>query len=275
MSEDRLATRDFDELCRMIVARRATLPKRLAQVATYVVEHPEDIAFETAARVAENAGVQPSTLVRFSQVLGYSGFSDFKSVFQARLRDRVPDYEARLAALKSKADASAAGILFAGFCDVSERSIQNLRATIDLDSLDRAVGILAAADTIYLAGRRRSFPVVSYMAYALGKLGIRAHLVGSEAGIEAETIATATKRDAVLAVSFTPYLPETAQLAAAAAGNNVPVVAITDSPFSPLVEHANAILEVTEADFEGFRPLAGAMALAMTLTVAVGGAVGH
>lgn len=271
MTEDRLATRDFDELCHQIVARRSTLPKRLAQVATYVVENPNDIAFETAERVAQKAGVQPSTLVRFSQTMGYRGFSDLKSVFQTRLRDRVPDYEARVAALKSKADASTSRILFAGFCDASERSLAHLRQSIDPDALDRAVKTLSAAETIYLVGRRRAFPIVTYMAYTLGKLEKRAVLVGTEAGIEHEVIGAATQKDAVFAVSFSPYLPETIDLAASAAARDVPVVAVTDSIFAPLAQHTDLVLEVVEADFEGFRSLSGAMALVMTITVAVGG----
>lgn len=265
------AARSYNELCEQIVAKRGNLPKRLAQVATFVIENPNDIAFEPAARIAAKAGVQPSTLVRFSQTMGYRGFSDFKSVFQTRLRDRVPDYEARLAALKSRADTSATGILFDGFCDASEQSIAHLKETLDLDVLDRAVKTLSDAETIYLVGRRRAFPIVTYMAYTFGKLGKRACLVGSEAGIEAEIIAAATTKDAVFAVSFAPYLPQTIELASSAAEHGVPLVAVTDSAFGPLAQHTGLVLEVAEADFEGFRTLSGAMSLAMTLAVAVGG----
>ena len=49
----------------------------------------------------------------------------------------------------------------------------------------------------------------------------------------------------------------------------VPVIAITDSAFSPLARDAEIWFEVAEANFEGFRSLAATLALAMTLTVAV------
>ena len=50
----------------------------------------------------------------------------------------------------------------------------------------------------------------------------------------------------------------------------IPVVAITDSPFSPLTQSAKIWFEVAEADFGAFRAMSGTFSLAMTLAVAVG-----
>ena len=47
----------------------------------------------------------------------------------------------------------------------------------------------------------------------------------------------------------------------------MPVVGITDSPFSPLVQVSNVWLEVAEADYSGFRSLSASFALATTLAV--------
>ena len=64
------APREFAALRALIGERAATLPRRLTQVATYALQNPDEIAFGTAASIAAHAGVQPSTLVRFSQALG-------------------------------------------------------------------------------------------------------------------------------------------------------------------------------------------------------------
>ena len=79
--------RDFETLRAMIVERRDSLPKRLAQVAVYALDNPDEIAFGTAASIAQAAMVQPSTLVRFAQAFGYQGFSELQEVFRSRLRD--------------------------------------------------------------------------------------------------------------------------------------------------------------------------------------------
>src|SRR5690606_23373115 len=148
----------------LILARAPQLPRRLTQVASYALENPDEIAFGTAAGIAARAGVQPSTLVRFSQTLGYDGFSDLQGVFRSRLRERVPTYEERLEQLRKHGHAaSEASALLDGFSDAAARSLAEFRSRIDAPAVDRAVEILAGAETIYLLGLRRSFPITAYM----------------------------------------------------------------------------------------------------------------
>lgn len=263
------APRDFPGLRDLLFARREALPKRLAQVAAFTIAHPDDIAFGTAASIAEAAEVQPSTLVRFAQALGYAGFSDLQAVFRGRLRDRQPDYEERLRAVRAHSDKAAkTAALFEGFTEAAEQSLIGLRERLDPMTIDRAADILAHAETVYLVGQRRSFPVTAYVSYAMGKLGIRNVLIGSGMGTDPETLAFASERDAALAVSFTPYAAATIAFARQLAEQGVPTVVLTDSPFSPLVQPNGVWFEVVEADFEGFRPLSATMTLAMTLAIA-------
>ena len=270
MTEAAAPPRDFPGLRALIAERAADLPKRLAQIASFTLEHPDEIAFGTVSSIAGQADVQPSTLVRFSQVMGYQGFTELQEVFRSRLRDRILNYDERIALLREHAlAASKPNVIFHGVCDAAERSIATLRDKLDPGELDRAVGLLAGASVIYLIGLRRSFPISSYMAYAFGKLGVRSILVDATGGLAAEQLAFATRGDAVLAVSFTPYASETVALAQSAAARRVPIVSITDSPFSPLAQIADLWIEVAEANFEGFRSMAATLALAMTISVAV------
>lgn len=270
MTETLSPPRDFAALKALIAERAQALPKRLTQIASFALENPDEIAFGTVSSIAEQAEVQPSALVRFAQALGYQGFSDMQEIFRSRLRDRILNYDERLQQLRQHApDASKPNVIFHGFCQASARSIAALQEKLDPASLDKAVEQLAAAETIYLIGLRRSFPIASYMAYALGKLGVRAMLVDAVGGLAAEQMTFASPGDAVLAISFTPYASETVTLARAAAEKGVPVIAITDSPFSPLAQVAGLWIEISEANFEGFRSMAATLTLAMTLTVAI------
>lgn len=262
--------RDFATLKTLIVSRAENLPRRLTQVATYAVENPDEMAFGTVASIALSANVQPSALVRFAQTLGYQGFSDLQEVFRSRLRDRVLNYDERLEQLREHArDQSKSSVILAGFSEASRKSIADLRQHIDETQLEQTIGMMAKADTIYLVGLRRSFPITSYMAYAFGKLGIKSRLVDAVGGLAQEDASFATPNDCVLAISFTPYASETVALAQSAAKRKVPVIAITDSPFSPLASCATCWFEIQEANFEGFRSMAATLTLAMTLTVAV------
>jgi DNA-binding MurR/RpiR family transcriptional regulator len=268
----REAPRDFETLRALIVERREALPKRLAQVAVHALDNPDEIAFGTAASVAQAAVVQPSTLVRFAQAFGYQGFSELQEVFRSRLRERVPSYDERLARMRQHGIAtSKSSLVLDGFLEAAQRSVAELREKIKPELLERAVDTLGAADTIYLIGLRRSFPITSYLSYAMGKLGIRNILIDAVAGMGAEQVGFITARDTVLAVSFTPYASETVSLTNAARARGAKIVSITDSVFSPIAGQADLMLEIVEANFEGFRSMTATMALAMSLAVAVAG----
>jgi DNA-binding MurR/RpiR family transcriptional regulator len=264
------APKDYQALRTAIAQRADQLPKRLMQIAGYALENPDEIAFGTVASIAASAEVQPSALVRFSHALGYQGFTDLQDVFRSRLRDRVLNYPERLAQMRDHGIAtSKSGLVLDGFLEASERSIAKFREKVDHEAIDRAVAILAAADTIYLIGLRRSFPIASYMSYAMGKLGVRNILVDAVAGMGAEQASFISAKDAALAISFAPYASETVALTGKAKSRGAKIVTITDSVFSPIASPADVLIEVSEANFEGFRSMATTMAIAMTLSVAV------
>lgn len=264
--------RDFDALKELLIAQREKLPRRLVQVAAFALENPDEIAFGTVASVAAQAEVQPSTLIRFAQSIGYAGFTDLQEVFRAQLKSRWPDYRERLASLHTSAntEGTGSGTLLDGFAESAIASIERLRHSVSGADIDRAARILADADAIYLLGLRRAFPVTAYLAYTLGKLGLRAVPVDSVGALAPEQIAGASKRDALIAISFTPYTPTTVELTRQTAARDVPVIAITDSPFSPLSPNATIQLEIVEADYSGFRSLSATLSLALALAVATG-----
>lgn len=261
---------DFDALRAAILERKGELPKRLTQVAAYALDHPDEIAFGTAASIAVSAAVQPSTLVRFAQHFGFDGFSGLQLLFRARLRERNSSYEDRLRALEQDGAALAESTnIFNGFLAAAHRSLDTLSAAVEPEAFERAVTLLANADTIYLIAKRRSYPISSYMAYAFGKLRVKCVLVGTAAGIDEDLLAMAGPRDAAFAVSFSPYASESAAQARMLASRGVPVVSLTDSAFSPLAECSREWFEVVEADHAGFRSLSASMAFAMALTVSI------
>jgi len=258
---------DFESLRSLIVLRRDELPRRLAQVAEFALERPDEVAFGTVAELASMAGVQPSTLVRFAQSLGYSGFSDLQEIFRARLRDRWPDYAERLARLEARAQSGGALALLDGFAEAAIASLARLREESKGADLEKAAELLSGAKRIGLLGQRRVFPVSAYLAYACAKLGLEAQLLDNRGGLLKEEASFLGRNDALLAISFTPYTPDTLEVAAEAARRGVPVVAITYSPFSPLSRCASVWLDVVEEDYGAFRSLSA------TLTVAVAVAV--
>jgi DNA-binding MurR/RpiR family transcriptional regulator len=265
----RKVPRDFESLRSTIIERKKAMPKRLAQVAAFALNSPDEIAFGTTASIAAASDVQPSTLVRLAHHLGYEGFSDLQSIFRERLRDRTLSYEERLISLEETSGEDEDANILSGFISAASQSVNRLAATIQTDTFARSVDILAAAETIYLIAKRRSYPLTAHMTYAFSKLNIRHQIVASPNGVDQELVQFATPRDAAIAASFSPYAAESLVQSQALADRGIPVIAITDSAFSPLAACATHWFEVAESDFAGFRSLSASMALIMAFPVAI------
>ncbi|MBS4075028.1 MurR/RpiR family transcriptional regulator [Ameyamaea chiangmaiensis] len=262
---------DFDEFRHLIKERYATLPRRLTQLADFVMSSPDDFALGTVSSVASHAGVQPSTVIRFARLFGFAGFSDMQDVFRARLRGRPHTYRDRIDALR-QADGRLPSVmtLLDGFSDAFEASLRTMRLHMEGDRLERAVEILSSSETVYLLGMRRSAAVVEYFSYLLGKLGVKNIVVGSATNMETEIVSFATGRDAAFIISNTPYAPRTIDLFAQFEAQGTRLVVLTDSPFSAVVPADGVWFELIEADFKGFRANSAGMVLIMTLAAAIG-----
>lgn len=247
------------------------LPKRLRQCADFIAANLDRIAVSTVAELAAGADVPPSALMRFCQIMGYSGFSEMQRMFREAYSAGFPDYGARLSNLKESGSGTPAALL-AEFIEAGRQSLEALAKTADEAALAQAVTLLSNAHTIHVVGLRRAFPVATYLTYVFEKMSVPAMLHDGVGKLDHRH--AIRSGDAVIAVTFAPYSEETLSLADDAAARGVPVVAITDRLSSPLVRSAQAVLTVPEVDFGAFRSLSATIAMALTLAVAIGSARG-
>lgn len=261
--------RTYEELRAVLSSGTVHFPKRLRQVAIFLWQHPSDVALGTIAQVAEQAGVQPSTLVRFAQIFGYAGFSDFQGLFKEHVKGSWPEGRARDGQQRAATEPNANLHFLNGMVGASQASLGRIDNSFDIESFERMVDLLASADLIYVIGSKRAFPVTTYLSLTLSQQGVRNVLVDNVGSTALDLIGCIGKRDAVLAVSFSPYNSITPDLVAVAHERNAHIVTITDSTFSPLVKLSDTWLEVVEQDFAGFRSLAASLAVGMALVHAV------
>jgi len=252
----------YEELRAVLSSGTVHFPKRLRQVAIFLWQHPSEVALGTIAQVADQAGVQPSTLVRFAQIFGHSGFSDFQALFKDRMKGSWPDTQGS----QEKASEPNANLHFLnGMVGACQASLGRIGTSFDLDNFETMIDHLAAAELIYVIGSKRAFPVTTYLSLTLSQQGVRNVLVDNVGSTALDQVGCITPRDAVLAVSFSPYNSITPDLVAVAHERKARIVTITDSTFSPLVKLSDTWLEVVEQDFGGFRSLAASLAVGMAL----------
>lgn len=261
----------YEALTEAIEAAYDDLSRTFQQIGRFLTQNPNDMAMQSINALAERCGVHASSLVRFAQHFGYSGFKELQTIFQARLAIAAPGFESRLNALKNelelhKQSNGARGMLG----DLVARdiaSLQDLLLQTSEEKLTRAVDLMADAATIYIAGQLRSAPIAIFIRYVLTMLGRRAVLLDANGGLATEMAKLMTPQDMLMAVSFRFYAKEVVDITEHAATLQVPIVAISDSRLSPLAKTATVLFEVPEDEYTFSRSLAAPMCLAQSLLV--------
>lgn len=263
---------NLESLRSAITSRYEDLSPRLKQVASFVLDHPNDIALETLAVNAKRCDVQPSTIVRFAKVFGYSGATDMQRLFRDEILTSAPSpsYSERIRQFHERSDSVDRMLPYNVMQEFSESNIialEHLREAVRRDDLDSSIDLIYRAHTIYLAGVRRAFPVAAYLAYSLSHVEKRAFLLDGVAGMTSEQSWMLGPDDLLIAVSFKPYASETLAVAETAASNNVPMIIISDSHLSPIAKKADVCFEIKDAEVRQFRSLTASMCLAQTLVI--------
>lgn len=249
------------------------LSKQLKAIGRHLERHRDRLGLEGIQDVATKCAVQPSAVVRFAKRFGFTGFAEMQRIFRAGLARQIAsgdDYEARI----RDVIASAAGRLSSAdiareFLGGSIAGMQELQNSLQSTTLKKAVDLLVRADTVWIAGARRSFPVAVYLDYALQHTNKRIGLVTALGNMQEGAVRSVRRGDVLIAISFAPYAQETLAVARAAVRRGAKLLAITDSRLGDLARLAQVILKVQEHATFGFRALTSTMGLAQGLFIAL------
>jgi len=246
------------------------LSKQLKLIAQYITEHRQQMVVVRIRDVAEACSVQPSAVVRFAQHFGFSGFSELQALFREAYNSYTGSYKQRIRAMINEHPARIKSAEVArGFLETCRSGIASMSEELDDRAFENAVTILEKAQHIYVIGVRRMFPVASYLGYALLQTRKRVIMVDGMGGMYKEQIESLSKGDVLLSISMEPYGYETRYCTKMAFEREATVVAITDSPLSPIARVAAATLTVHEPEAYFFRTLACTMSLAQSLFIAL------
>jgi DNA-binding MurR/RpiR family transcriptional regulator len=229
--------------------------KRIAEA---IVEDPEFLAFATVDKMAARLGVSPSTVVRFAYRLGLNGYQEL----QERVRQLVRS-QMRTNADTGSADNSVTSHLGQTiFAQSLEHDLEILRRTIinlNVEDLERAVSALLGARRVFTISDGASFSAAAYAARALERmLGDAVLLRGEEDS--AAPLQSLSPDDVVLAISFPPYATSTVKVVAFAKEVGATVIAITDTPISPVGQRVDIVLSTLSSGIGPQNSLVGAVA---------------
>jgi DNA-binding MurR/RpiR family transcriptional regulator len=262
---------NYEGVVNLITANYDRLSAGYQQVARFFTQNPNIIALESINAIAAKTKVHPSTLVRFAQNLGYSGFKELQSVFQTRLATAAPGFRERVNFLDAEIsrNESRGDIGFLRNMVVRDiAALQGLLESVGEEKLQRTAELCASAGCIYVAGQLRSDPIASLVRYLMTMLQRKVILMDCAGGLAQEIALTMGKGDVLIAIAFRHYAKEVVAIAELAVKQNVLLVAITDSQLSPLAKGAEVLFTIPEDEYTFSRSLAAPMCLVQTIATA-------
>lgn len=236
---------DLDTLKAVMLARHADFPKRIATLAQFSLDHPDDIAFGTVASIAKAAQVSPSALVRFGQFFGYSGFSDLQSVFQQAGRTRIVAKATSHVALKV-GPACGHWNAIHETVETGRMSIDVMGETIPLADMRAASDMLSMADSIFILAGKDSLPFASFFHLRLVEMSIRAILLTDMASAT-DILALARRGDAAVVLETAPVSSALAAHVVTIKELQMPIVCMTDMPLSSTAALASVRFDLAGA----------------------------
>lgn len=243
--------RTLESLLALLREQYAGLSTQFQGGARYLLDHPQEVPLLSMRRIATDAGVQPATLVRLAQSLGFDGWQSLRELFVEAFRAGPQPQPYAKRARKLVRESGSDRLLDAMF----QTQHGNLERTAQANAqlLPQAAALLAAAPHVHVAGFRSCHPLAFGFHYLYRLFRNAVHLIRGEGGTLEMDLRVLAPKDAVVVISFAPYSREIVRVAEAARKSGCKVVALSDSVVAPIALEADCTL-VFSVDSPSFFP---------------------
>ena len=221
-----------------IVSQFSLLSPELQRAAEFSLQNANQLVVQSMRAFAAEAGVKPATLLRLAQRLGYNGWRELKSAFIDDLGLGNDTYVSKAEKLIAKGTQPALyeEVFLAHQANLAFTQAENQHA------MQQAITLLDEAKQVYICGFRASFPIAWSLFYVYRLFNRQVSLIdGLASNIEVFT-REINAEDCLLLTSFSPYSRESLDVLNAARQAGARIIAITDSPVSPLAQAADCTL---------------------------------
>jgi DNA-binding MurR/RpiR family transcriptional regulator len=222
------------------------------------MSHYYEVAFMTAAQLADAVEVDTTTVVRFSQRLGYNGYPELLQDIRQQVKDELyAVYEPRPLAPGDPAS------IFKAQVEQDSNNLRQILIQNPPEHLQAIAKLCRDAERIYLVAEGYANTVAEMIAAQLRHQDLRAEAVAEDPVRRAATLANLDTRDLVIGISASEYGESVARALSFAQlqqCRTVGVVGSLDSPINRVVD------KVLYAPSESAGPLSSVVSLTAALT---------
>lgn len=235
------------------------LGKQQRGVAEFILANPTTILFASAVEVARFSGVDPATVVRLAQRLGYSGYPEFRENLRTENSVNLPPFEQLLETVH-RGDNHSPTLKQR----VREQTITNVERTfeqLDWRSIDAVLDSLIAARRVVIVGAGLSRGLAMHLARVLQTAQIPVHILEDWYDLLFEA-ATVSSEDVLFAVTAQRYSTVTIKSLQVAKDAGAKTIMLTDATFAPGINTADiALLFSPKSIGEFYSPVGGSVVI--------------
>ncbi|HXN37579.1 MAG TPA: MurR/RpiR family transcriptional regulator [Solirubrobacteraceae bacterium] len=228
-------TGKYRSLLQYIQARFDDCSRSQKDVAQYIVDHLHEAAFQTAEELARRANTSSSTVVRFSQALGFEGFPELQAAAREEYR-RVNAKEG--GAASSTPLFSLDQNEFETALAADHVNVEDTAHKVSRRSVEALIEAIVGAEKVLVAGTDQMAFFASYMRHLLMLLDLRVDVVASPSQEALSRLGRIDENTLVIGLSAGRPHPLVVRAMKLARHRQVQTAAITDATLSEVAKLA-------------------------------------
>ena len=254
------------DLMKLIQTKFSRLSKGQKLISVYILKSYDKAAFMTAAKLGMSVGVSESTVVRFANELGFSGYPKLQKALQELIKNKLTTVQRLELSKDFGSDEDALkGVLKA--------DIENIRATLEKINpytFEQVLNSIFQAKNIYIIGLRSSTALSEFLGFYLNIILQNVRVVSYGISDIFEQMINVHEGDLVIGIGFPRYAAKTIDALDFSKARGATVVALTDSLLSPLATKADYTL-IAQSNMASFvDSLVAPLSVINALIMAVG-----
>lgn len=215
------------------------LTPEVRKAATYVLENPRDVGVSTVREIAEAANVKPNTVVRMARQVGFEGYEDFREPFREAIRSGSVDFPDRARWLQDIRKTGDLGGLYADMVQGALLNIENTFANTSAEQLEAAAKVIWNCKNVYTLGVGVNHSNAKNFVYLASTGMVQFHAIPHAGSTPTDDLTYADDQDVLIAITCKPYRREVVEAVEIAKSQGLTIVAISDSPVSPIIRQAD------------------------------------
>ena len=209
-----------------------------------ILDHPEDTYFLSSRALAKKYDLDPTTIVRTVQALGYKRYGEFAADLRSHFVARITPYAVMKSAVREKRSVADH---IEHTLEMDFRNLNALRTQLDVKRVLDVAKRIDGARRVTVVGIDFAAPLANLLAYGLVSIGYDSDAPVGSAGNLRQKILLLGPRDLLVAISFGRCLQDTVDCVTTAHNNRVPTFGLTDSEKTPIARFCDSSLITSTA----------------------------